>query len=198
MNQSAINLRYLLWKEFKNREQWPIQLSQWIHSTPKRARQILDGAFLSVRELANIAEAIYGLADGSGRIDVAFAERIQHENLLASEQVNVLHENIRYLLEDSQKRGEKGKLAEKLNIDRKTLKRWYDGETTPQADNLNELRREFRIGDSIDLTTNPIFLNLTPVGDAKRRIWLKKLVDSLDADALKNLFPALEKLLSNT
>jgi hypothetical protein len=47
----------------------------------------------------------------------------------------------------------------------------------------------------VDLETDPLFLELSPVGSYAQRAWLRQRVDELDDEVLRVLFPALERLL---
>ncbi|MEZ5583616.1 MAG: helix-turn-helix transcriptional regulator [Candidatus Competibacteraceae bacterium] len=176
------NLRFLLWNGGSKRKQWANHLADWLGGDVSRAVQLLQG-----RILPNAIE-LHRLADHTGRTqeDILFA------NLVA--EVSILGENLRYLI-DGPKRGRKKALAEALGIKPITLSRWLAGKQIPARKHLLAMQAYFGLPAGTDLETLPLFLELSPVGGLEQREWLHRQIDGLDEETLRQLFPALEKLL---
>ena len=176
------NLRFLLWRGGISREQWATQLAGWTGSDSQRGTALLQGRTLPV------PAELDQLANSTGRD----AGEIQFGDLTA--EVSILEENLRYLVE-APKRGQKKVLAEHLAISQVTLSRWFAGKQQPTRKYLNEIKVYFGLPASVDLETDPLFLELSPVGSYAQRSWLRQRIDELDDETLRVLFPALERLL---
>lgn len=174
------NLRYQLWRRDIARERWALQLIEWLDCSERRAWQLLRGDLPDQKELRRIAERM-GLT----------AEVLQSGNL--TERVQILTENLRYLL-DAPKRGGKKVLAEELDVQQASISRWLRG-GRPEPRHQVAIKKYFGLPASVDLETDPLFLELSPVGGYEQRAWLRQRVDELDDETLRVLFPALERLL---
>ncbi len=85
MNQTAENLRYLLYKQKGlKKSRWVERLAEWASCDSQRARELLDGSPLKTSEQKKIAKS-------AERTE----EDLQHARLVNEE--NVLRENIRFL-----------------------------------------------------------------------------------------------------
>jgi len=112
-----------------------------------------------------------------------------------SADLDVLAENLRFLI-DGLEHGKKGDLAAYMGVNRGTLSAWLGGKR-PKDQNLQKICDYFGLPASIDLSRDALFLSLYPVSEIEQRAWLHQQVDDLPGDALRELFPALRKLLTN-
>lgn len=108
--------------------------------------------------------------------------------------VNVLAENIRFLV-DSLPHGGQRELANAIEIDETTVSRWKTGAVRPTKARQDRLREYFQLPTGTDLTSDPLFLTLDPVGGFAKRAWVLKRVGEIEVRELEGLFPALWKLL---
>lgn len=174
------NLRYQLWRRGITRERWALQLIEWLDCGERRAWQLLRGDLPVQEELRRLAE----------RMELT-EEALQFGNLAGH--VQILTENLRYLL-DAPKRGGKKVLAAELGVQQASISRWLRG-GRPEPRHQAAIRKYFGLPASIDLENDPLFLELSPVGSYEQRAWLRQHVDELDDETLRVLFPALERLL---
>lgn len=178
--RSAINLRYLLWRRKVDKRDWAAQLAAWAGCDLQRAEVILRGTRLTTDELSHLAEST-GISE----------EDLQYQDLLSK--VDILKENLAYLI-GGPPRGKKKELAEYLQVRPGTLSRWLSGKQRPTPKYLRQIQAYFGIPSELDLTTRPLFLCLSPVGEVKQREWLHHQINQLDAKILQEIFPALERL----
>lgn len=177
------NVKYLLWSDKDlPREEWLSRLVEWTKSDPIRAKELIYGAEPSSSEQKNIAEAVNRTESD-----------LRHARLLEEDGINLLRENVLYLL-DNLEHGEQGKLAKSIGVDEDTITKWKSGQGI-RPKNLEALREYFRMPSDVDLKTKPIFLELTPFGDKRRREWLHNHIDQLEPDTLRDLFPSLVRQL---
>ncbi len=177
----ARNLRYQLWREGTNREHWVAHLAGWLNCSERRALELLIGKTPNSEELQTLVQQ-------TGIMEEQF-----HFNDL-TKQITILAENLNYLV-TAPKRGGKKELAHHLNIRPGTLSRWLAGKQRPNPKYQEMIKAYFGLPTAVDLETIPLFLELSPVGSYEQRAWLRQCVDELDDEALRVLFPALEKLL---
>lgn len=182
--QASENLRYLLWKANVSREQWESKLANTLHCDRQHALELLHGGETLTSEELNLAAGIWDYEDD----DLLFTPLVQIE------EINVLHENIRYFL-DSLEHGKKGELADKIGVHATTISKWRSAEQVPSSRHLDALKWNFGIPPGKDLKKDPLFLSLSPIGDSERRQWLLKQIEGLERNTLIELFPALERLL---
>lgn len=122
------------------------------------------------------------------------AEHLQHVDLLADQHIDVLAENLRYLLGRAP-HGTLGRLARRLEVSVSTMSRWAAGETHPRAAHLRLLHSELHLDADLDLTTTPLFLWETAFTHEARVRQIHQWVDTLPPAQLQILYPALERLL---
>lgn len=175
------NLRYMLWNREVKQEHWANQLADWARCATQRAEELLQGARPEPEELEQIAQ----------RVNVS-EEELQFARLV--DEVHILGKNIRYLL-DSLDRGEQKDLAENVGVSEGTISKWHQEKQKPSATNLRKLRAEFGLPSEIDLNSYPLFLSMSPIGERQQKEWLREHIERLNADTLRSLFPALERLL---
>ncbi|MFN7929341.1 MAG: helix-turn-helix transcriptional regulator [Blastocatellia bacterium] len=182
MNQTAENLRFLLWKQKKPREHWATELARMASCTEHRAEKLLQGSALTTAEQKAIAQLAH-----------CQEEDIQSARFLG-EEVNVLFENIRFLT-DKKITGITGKeMASAIGVTEVTLSRWKNRKQTPEANQLARLCQFLHISPRIDLKSEAIFLSSSPIGDFMRRQWLRQQIEEIDSQTLRDLFPALERM----
>jgi transcriptional regulator with XRE-family HTH domain len=105
-----------------------------------------------------------------------------------------LAENLRFLFSGLGHGGKKS-LASKLGIDPTTVSRWLSGAYEPQPASLSQLVSEFGLPSGTNLEEDPVFLSIEPVSLIERREWINKRINVLSSDELRELFPALRRLL---
>ncbi len=187
MNSVSKNLCYLLWKDGVEKTQWTTIVSSWADCDKKRAHQLLtsSSAKLSDSELTFICR-IHGLSQE----DFFYSDYLEKDS-----EVNILKENLIWML-NTLSYGKKKELAEKINKQPITISRWIKGRQTPSETTIKKLREIFSIPSNIDLKSTPLFLYPYPTIEAEQKTWLHSRIDELPANELRNLFPALQKLLS--
>lgn len=185
LNPTAWNLRFLLWRAGVRREDWASHLASWTGGGEARAKALLRGAKIGDDEQRSVSDRV-GCTE----------EELQTERLWEG-QVNVLRENLNYLL-DKKQTGEKlSDISRGSGVKQVTLSRWKSGRQEPEGRQLVKLARYFGLTADTNLRTDPVFLSLSPVGELMRRQWLHRKVEELDADALHELFPAFERLMKD-
>lgn len=125
------------------------------------------------------------------------AEHLQHADLLTDQKIDILRENLRFLLGQAP-HGTLGRLARRLGVSLSTVSRWAAGETHPREMHLRVLHSEFHLDANLDLSTTPLFLWEAAFTHDARVREVHRWVDSLPATTLQALYPALERLLRET
>jgi transcriptional regulator with XRE-family HTH domain len=113
---------------------------------------------------------------------------------LVSDSCNVLVENLKFLF-DTLGRGGKKSVAEELGVAQTTVSRWLNGSYEPQAYNLRQMIIYFGLRPDTDLRETPVFLSVEPVALTERRNWLHSRLNALSSADLRDLYPALRRLL---
>lgn len=132
------------------------------------------------------------------RIEGRFhAEHLQHVDLLTEQNIDILAQNLRYLLGNAP-HGTLGRLARRLGVSLSTVSRWAAGETHPRETHLRVLHSELHLDADLDLTTTPLFLWEAAFTHEARVQQIHRWVDTLPAPTLQVLYPALERLLRET
>jgi transcriptional regulator with XRE-family HTH domain len=181
----SLNVRLLLWQR-------QISRSDWVHHLANKlpphwgARNV--ACLLNSRELGNL-----DIRDVAIALEVE-EEQIRWEDLLSSSSIDVLKENLSYLL-DSLEHGGKKKVAADLGIDPTTISRWLSGAITPQSSTLKRLSNYFGLPAETDLSKAAVFLSVEPVSLPERRRWLNQQIEALSANELRELYPALQRIL---
>jgi len=178
------NIRYLLWKEGADRNDWPSKLAKWLGCPLQRAEDLLEGegGNLTPKEKKALEKAT-GLApeDLSG-------------NLLEKHGEDILVENIRHLI-DGLPHGQKKKFAAKLGVDVTTVSRWIGGAQRPTRKKLEAIARYFGLPPGTDLDSDPIFLWTDPISESQMKSWITENIQEADGKTLREIFPALRRLL---
>jgi transcriptional regulator with XRE-family HTH domain len=184
----SINVRCLLWTKRVPRGEWASELVRKTGIPLARINAFLigdiDDANLNPQEVAMFAEVVgVGIeADNLRYPGYAFANS------------DLLTENLRYLLNTLGRGGKKG-LAGEIGVDPTTLSRWLNGTFVPQTSTLRQLISHFGLPPNTNLEEDPIFLSAHPISAAERRNWLHERIEHLRSDELRDLFPALRRLL---
>jgi len=187
MNYLAQNLKYLLLEKGIKRSHWVETLAASIRCDLRRAQTLLEGQADDPSE-------------GETRALVQFSgmefERLTSENLIDAIKADIFSLNLSFLLEKLP-HGKKKHLAESLGVDQTTISRWGNGTQRPTKKKMRGLADYFNLPKSIDLEKEPIFLSMMPIGEAETKQWLKERIDALDRDTLRDLSPALVRLLEH-
>lgn len=185
MPDLCLNVRFLLWKKGVVRAEWPSRLAALLGWSEDAAERFLTGEIgaLGDKELKSLA-----------RFGGVAASDFTAKDLLAAAELDLFHENLSFLI-DLLPHGEKKRFAEKLGVDATTISRWKNGTQKPTKRKLAMVLRYFGQPDGTDLASVPVFLSAVPVGISEMRTWLHGRVDRLEADDLRNLFPAFARLL---
>ncbi|MBU0492763.1 MAG: hypothetical protein KKA73_22290 [Chloroflexi bacterium] len=181
MKQTTENLRYLLWKADIKRRDWIAQLAHWAQCDHYWAKALLRGAEPRPEEWVRIASAA-----GIPETDLRDKRLVEAEDILLV--------NLRHLL-STLRRGEKGALVTAIGVHNTTLSKWSGGVQRPTSEHLEGLHNYFGLPSDMDIRTQPVFLSCVPISDVERRQWLIERIQQLDKDTLRQLFPALERLL---
>lgn len=185
MVNPTLNLRVLLWQKTKlhdgdNRlEVWSKLLQSNTAIPLPRAQELILGEPPSTHEIGLICSEL-------GVLEESFVQG----DLLRDFKINILQENLRFLL-DGLEHGQQ----KTLGVDRSTIGRWLKEQVTPRQRSLDELCSELGLSPKVDLKRDPIFLQVEPIHAAEARQWLKSQIDTVDSQYLLEIYPALRRLL---
>ena len=184
MNRLARNIRYLLWKEGVDRKDWPSKLAEWLGCPPQRAEDLLKGEGEDITSKEKKAlEKSTGLAP----------EELSGD-LLEKHDGDILVENIRHLI-DGLPHGQKKEFAAKLGVDVTTVSRWIGGAQRPTKKKLEEIGKYFGLPPGTNLYSEPIFLWTEPISESQMKSWITENIQKADEKTLREVFPALRRLL---
>jgi transcriptional regulator with XRE-family HTH domain len=179
------NARLLLWQR-------QVPRSDWVRHLANKLPPIWGGQ--------NVSRVLNGYEVGNLNFcDIAIAleieeEQLRWEDLLTTSAIDVMKENLSYLL-GSLEHGGKKKVAADLGIDPTTVSRWLSGAITPQSGTLKRISNYFGLTAETDLSSSAVFLSLEPVSLPERRQWLNQRIEALSANELRELYPALQRML---
>lgn len=186
MFEVQANLRFLLWKEGIGRNDWARTLANWIGCPETRAEEFLEGhgtAFsLTSKEKKSIAAKI-GIQPEDLSMD-----------LLEKNNFNVLAENIRHLV-GTLPHGLKKQFASTLGVDATTISRWINHGQRPTKKKMDDICHYFGLSAGTNLETDPIFLRVDPISESQMRSWISEKINQVDGKTLREIFPALKRLL---
>ena len=177
----ATNLAFELWRRQVARERWIQYLAAWLGCHTNRALALLQGATPSSDEIQRL-------------VDVTDYPEEELRYVDFTQRVSILRENLCYLV-DIPKKGVKKELSDSLDIQPATLSRWLAGKQRPAQKYREVIKAHFGVSTQIDLERDPLFLSIYPLHEAGQRTWLHDRINAMDAETLRELFPALEKLL---
>jgi transcriptional regulator with XRE-family HTH domain len=178
------NLRYLLWKEGVDRKNWPSKLAEWLGCPRQRAEDLLEG-----HEDVPTPKEMKALAHATG-----LALHDLSRNLLEKRNVDILAENIRFLI-NSLPHGQKKEFAAKLGVDVTTVSRWISGSQRPTKKKLAEIGKYFSIPSRVNLGSDELFLWTEPIGENQMKSWIAERIRQINGETLRDIFPALRRLL---
>lgn len=180
MESYLSNLLYLLWENEKNRSEWPGNLRKILGGDIEDMERILQGKVrLSEEQMNRIAEYFS-------------IEKTDLQLGCFLEKTNILKENLSFLLDECE---DKRTAREKLNVHTTTVSKWLGGVQVPSFTHVKRIKSVFGIQDETDLKSEPLFLSMEPVSDLGKKKWIKKNIDALTTQELRELYPALRRLL---
>ena len=184
MDELTRNIRFLLWKEGVERKDWPSKLAEWLGCSLQRADGLLEGngEVLTPKENKALANA------------TELAPEDLSENLLEKHGGDLLVENIRHLI-NGLAHGQKKEFAAKLGVDVTTVSRWISGAQRPTKKKLEEIGKYFGLPPGFNFDSEPIFLWTEPISESQMKSWLEDKIRQMDGETLREIFPALRKLL---
>ncbi len=109
--------------------------------------------------------------------------------------VQLLVENLKHLIK-GEGVGGKGRLARELRVNPTTISRWLSGDSRPTVPTQARLVSHFRLPKGTNLDQDPVFLALGPVALQEKQAWVQDRLEALDPETFLELFPALQRLLS--
>jgi transcriptional regulator with XRE-family HTH domain len=184
------NLRLTLWRQGIPRGQWIRWIAARCEIDSDLVRAIVEGNAsddqVGDSECSKLARAI-GMASE--------AETLRFADMVGT-YCDVLRENLTYLM-NALGHGGKKALAAKLSVDPTTISRWLNGTSQPSGATLSQLASYFGIPGGTDLRSDPVFLSVEPVAVSERKQWLVSRLESLSADELRDLYPALRRMLGS-
>jgi len=180
----TLNIRFLLWRDDVKRDEWAAKLADMLECDIHRAQEILGGGVdIQPKEIAVVAKAYkVGVND------------LRTQNLVSEEKTDVLSANIRHLI-DGLAHGQRKQFAAQLGVDVTTVSRWSTAAQRPTKTKLRRICDYFGLPVATNLEADPVFLSLDPVTGSEMKRWLHEQIEGLDSDTIRNLFPALQRLL---
>lgn len=187
---STENIRYLLWSTPKlQRTEWVKQLVAWLRiQDTEHAYALLAGLEQISSEESRLL--LYAFEDQYTEDD------LQYQRLVTRSSVDILLENIRFLTDEALDKKQK-EFAHEIGAGQVTVSRWRSGEQQPNRTNQLAIVGYFGLPREIDLSIDALFLYPGPISDQQRRIWLNQRIAKLEPTTLRQLYPALERLLKD-
>jgi transcriptional regulator with XRE-family HTH domain len=178
------NIRFLLWKKSGERKDWPSKLAEWLSCPRQRVEDLLEGHgdVLTPKEMKALAH------------ETGLALHDLSRNLLEKHNVDILAENIRFLI-NGLPHGQKKEFAAKLGVDVTTVSRWIGGAQRPTKKKLEEIGKYFGLPPETELDSEAIFLWTEPISERQMKSWITETIQQTDGKMLREIFPALRRLL---
>ena len=186
MNTLARNLRFLLLEKKVKPANWAATLASVLRSkSEEKARALLAGEQVNLTDGEKEYLGTYG----------ADLERFKNQEIWKKAEENkILEWNLTYLF-DGLLHGEKKKFAEQVGVNATTISRWKKGTQQPTKKKTAAILEYFNLPESTNLKAEPLFFSTMPIGEAETKKWLHEQIDKLSSSDLRELFPALERLL---
>jgi hypothetical protein len=185
--QVSLNTRFLLWRKQVPRENWV----SWLSARTSLGKAFILALILGTQSDDQIADE--HLRELARALDVEDeGEHLRFADLPRDS--NVLVENVRFLFGCLAHGGKKA-FAAHMKVDPTTVSRWLSGAYEPQGPSLRQLVSYFGLPPDTDLRHSPIFLLVEPIATNQRRDWLHARIDALSDEDLRQLYPALRRLL---
>jgi transcriptional regulator with XRE-family HTH domain len=175
------NLRYSLYKEKTPKGDWSKRLGEWMQVSEGVARSYLTG------KVSPKGESIRLVCD---RFEIAFHEF--SGDLLSYYQQDILKENLPFLFDGH---GKQKEFQEVYGVDPSTTSKWVKGKITPSEKNLERIKKFFGLPSELNLKTDPLFLEMDPVGIRDRKKWVQERLEDLSVEEFSSLYPALRKMV---
>ena len=171
-------------KEGVEGKDWPSKLAEWMGCPLLRAENLLEGRWeaLTLKEKKALSNA------------TKLAPEDLSGNLLEKKGIDILLENIRHLI-NSLPHGQKKEFDAKMGVDVTTVSRWISGAQRPTKKKLQEIGKYFGLPPGTDLDYDPIFLWTEPISESQMKSWITETIQQTDGKTLKEIFPALRRLL---
>lgn len=184
MNDQSTNLRFLLWQKNVPRKEWLRKVANWFNGDLQRAREILNNETISKRELDFFQK----------NFDYSEDEimEILQGNLLSNNQISIFMENLDYLLE--QLNDKRSKILSEIGISSSTYSRLKNNQQTPNSHTRKKICDFFGINEATNLSEEPLFLSLEPIGIYLQKQWLYERIDKISGTEFQRLFPALRRI----
>jgi hypothetical protein len=183
LHQEHWNVRYLASRVDQHSETWATTIQTRTGIRLDRANQILRGAPIRRDELNVIATAF----------DADFKE-LQSNPLYGHGDQSVLRLNLLYLI-DSLPHGDKKKLAKSISVAEETISKWTSrGGRGLHPKNRSRLLKYFGLDPELDLTREPLFLSMVPVGAHLQKAWLLERVKEMSPEEIAKVFPAVQRI----
>lgn len=181
VNPLSRNLRCLLYKEAAPKYDWVKRLSQWV-----RVSEGVAKAYLTGRDSPN-EESVQMIAK---RFDIEVHEF--SGDLLSYFQIDVLEKNLFFLFDEY---GKQKEFQGMYGVDPSTTSKWVKGKITPSEKNLERIKKFFGLPSELNLKTDPLFLEMDPVGVRDRKKWVQERLEDLSVEEFSSLYPALRKMV---
>lgn len=176
------NLAYVLWKRGVQKNRWVQEVAAWCSCNSERASDLL-------RSKSRPTDAEMESLSLTTEVDAA---QLSYGDLV--EGTDVLTENLRFLLSSLEHGGLK-RLAEQIDVAKTTVYKWKGGSQPPNKTHLLGIAAFFGLKPSTDLSRDPLFLSLDPIGARATREWLVERIQSINDEQLVLYSPALKRLL---
>jgi len=184
--QISQNVRFLLWQQGITRASWVKWLVRECPVERQWARKLVCGELhdgeIQTTEQERLAAAL------------EFPEAELRFQDLPNTHSDILLENLKSLF-SGLKRGGKKEMAGALQVDPTTVSRWLNGTSQPNRTTLDAISQFFGLPRGTNLRRDPIFLANAPVAVVEQKQWIVRQVETMSPDDLRELYPALRRLL---
>lgn len=198
MNYFGENVRFLLWKtdkrsgksdtagDFTERlNRWSITLAGWMGTDRDRAKRALISDIYFKEEKINILRHL--------RYAHANPDVLDKDRLAGAVGKDIFRLNMCYLL-DGMPRGVQKDMCAELDVNCSTIYR-RKVEIVPHKAPRQAVCRYFGLPIEVELTCDPVFLSVEPLGTQVRRNWMKDRIDAMPDHQLIEFFPALRRMV---
>lgn len=186
--QISQNVRFLLWQRGVERSLWVTWLARECQLERQRVGKLIRGELhdgeVPTREQSQLSDGL-----GFPESDLRFKD-------LPNEHADILLENLKSLFRGLE-RGGKKEIAITLQVDPTTVSRWINGSSQPNRTTLDAISRFFGLPRETDLRKDPLFLSVSPVAVADQKRWIVCQVENMSSDDLRELYPALRRMLED-
>jgi transcriptional regulator with XRE-family HTH domain len=114
-------------------------------------------------------------------------------NLLSNNKISIFMENLDYLLEQLNNK-KQGEILSEIGISRSTYSRLKNNQQSPNSHTRRKICDFFGINEATNLSEEPLFLSLEPIGIYLQKQWLYERIDQISGIEFQRLFPALRRI----